>query len=218
TELAAKQLGRGISLTTLINRILNTLHMKRSLRILSGAVACAICLPLSGQAQLITNFAASVTVDGIWDYDPSTSTLSGTEGTGDSIFGNSATMDLSGATTVSLTLTPTTLPNGSFFVILDDGLAEATAQYTWSEFTGGGTRSATLVPEPGFDFSNVTSWSLGSGFSNQSIDVQMNSLSAVAVPEPHTLALAFVALLSLLIVVRQRSRATLATAPLHSRN
>ncbi|MGC1481086.1 MAG: hypothetical protein WA771_11320, partial [Chthoniobacterales bacterium] len=143
-----------------------------------AAIASAIFLPLAGQAQLISNFGFDAFDGGSWDYEQSTSTISGTEGFGDIIFGNSATLDLTGVTTISLTMTPTTLPSGSFVVTLEDGMNSATAQYTWTEFAGGGARTATLVPEPGFDLSNVTNWSLGDGFSNQSIDVQMNSLSA----------------------------------------
>ncbi len=167
----------------------------------------------SSNGQMITNFGANATNGGTWTYTPGTSTISGTEGFGDLIFGAPLSLDISGATGLSLTANAATAPTGAFFIIIEDSVfAQASAIFTWSDFTGGNTVQATFsTVTPGFNFSNLSGWSLVSGASLQPINVSVNSLSAVAVPEPSsTAALAVLSLLAAVIVHGRRIADTLA--------
>ena len=145
---------------------------------------------------VITNFHSSAASDpsspmvGHWSYDSTTSTLAGTEGAGDSLFGDSENMDLGSPTALSLTANATAAPGGlnGFTITLEDINGKfATADFLWSSFSGGATVDQSLDIEPNFDFSHQVQWNIASGGSGEAIDIMFSSL--VAIPEPGSLAL-----------------------------
>jgi len=171
------------------------------------AFACAANLP----AQIITTFGNSATNGGNWTYTPATSTISGTEGLGDLIFGTPITMNLGANRSLQLTGNATVAPAGSFTISLVDNIGNtAIAQYTWAQFVGGATANKPIQFST-FDFGNVASWSLDSGGSLQSVNASFSQLLAV-VPEPSAYAACFAAFLGLWIVRREIRRRRVATA------
>lgn len=160
---------------------------------------------VSARAQLITTFGNSAANGGFtWDYDPVTSTISGTEGTGDLIYGSPEVASLSeSSVSISLTGSASVIPFGSFNVILEDASANlAAAEFLWSSFAGGWqTVQASLVFTT-FDFANVVGWVLVSGASSQPVNASFSQMSAV--PEPSALLLATGA--SILMLARRRGR------------
>lgn len=161
-------------------------------------LACA-CFPLAAPAQVIvTVFGNSAFVDGTWTYNPSTSTISGVESVGNSIYGLSQSLDLGAPIALALTGTATTAPAGSFTATIEDNTGKvATALYFWSTFVGGATRTEPFnFVETGFNFSNVLGWSLDSGGSTQAVNASFSRLSAVPVPEPAVLFLLWAGLIA----------------------
>ncbi len=158
----------------------------------------------SSNAQILTNFGNSASNGGSWTYTPGTSTISGTEGFGDLIFGSPVSLDISGATGFSLTANATTAPAGSFNVIIeDDQFLAASAIFFWSDFVGGATIQQNFAAvDPGFNFASISGWSLVSGGSAQPINVSVSTLSAV--PEPATWALITGALTTAMAFRRRR--------------
>jgi len=160
------------------------------------------------QAQLITNFATSATVFGVWSYDSATSSLSGTETPLDSLANASPiTLDLTGSSQVTITANVTTAPNSGFFFLLEDGALEiVTATFSWTDFLGGATITSSFSFNAAFDYTNVVSWILNSGPIGGPIEATLTSATAV-IPEPSTYALLALGLGSL-VLLRMRSKRT----------
>lgn len=137
-------------------------------------------------AQILTNFGEEAFNGGSWAYSPGTSTISGTDGFGDLIYGTPVSLDITGAVGFSLTANATTAPSGSFHIIVeDDEFLAISAIFFWSDFVGGATvQKSFATVDPGFDFANISGWTLVSGGSTQPIAITMNALSAI--PEPAT--------------------------------
>ena len=149
-----------------------------ALSLLASTLAC--------QAQLITTFGSSAENGGSWNYNPGTSTISGTEGFGDLLYGRPENASiLTGNTYISLTGSATTAPAGVFYVTLEDIDGNiATATFLWSSFTGGLQTVQAALSYTTFDFTEVTFWNLVSGASLQTVNASFSQVSAVAVPEP----------------------------------
>jgi hypothetical protein len=148
---------------------------------------------LACHAQLITSFGFTAENGGFtWNYDPNTSTISGTEGFGDLLYGTPANASLlEGNTYISLTGSATIAPPGVFYVQLEDsGGNIAVATFLWSSFTGGPQTVQAALDYTSFDFEDVVFWNLNSGASLQPVNASFSEMSAVAVPEPSTLLLA----------------------------
>jgi len=155
-----------------------------ALSLLASTLAC--------HAQLITTFGLSAENGGSWSYDPNTSTISGTEGFGDLLYGSPENASLlTGNTYISLTGIATTIPAGVFYVTLEDSSGNiATATFLWSSFAAGPQTVQAELNYTTFDFSEVTIWNLVSGSSLQSVNASFSQMSAVAaVPEPSALLL-----------------------------
>jgi hypothetical protein len=156
------------------------------------AVALFACVSASQAAVVITNFGATASSGGSWTYTPGTSTISGTEGPGDLIFGVPNNLNIAGNIYIQLTGTVITAPAGSFTVTLEDtSFNQAIATFQWSSFTGGGP---VTVVKPlvftTFDFTSLGQWSLDSGGSFQPVNASFSTMSATtAVPEPSTYAM-----------------------------
>lgn len=150
------------------------------------ALALVAISAASLNAQILTNFGEDVFNGGSWTYSPGTSTISGTEGLGDLIYGAPVSLDITGAVGFSLTANATTAPAGSFHIIVeDDEFLAISAIFFWSDFVGGATVQQSFgTVDPGFDFANISGWTLVSGGSTQPIAITLNSLSAI--PEPTT--------------------------------
>jgi hypothetical protein len=145
---------------------------------------------MASQAQLITTFGSSATNGGFtWDYDPNTSTISGTEGFGDLIYGTPETTSLLGSSVyISLTGSATVIPAGSFNIVLEDSSANlASATFLWSSFGSGPQTVQAALVFTTFDFSDVAGWALVSGASLQPVDASFSQMSAV--PEPSAVLL-----------------------------
>jgi uncharacterized protein (TIGR02597 family) len=140
---------------------------------------------------VITDFGATATKFGGWTYTPATSTISGTEGLADSLFGATQTPNLDTPVALRLAATATTAPSGSFVITIEDNVGKiATSQFLWSEFVGGSTQTKSFTTvDAGFNFTNVVGWSLDSGGSVQPINVSFSQLSAVPIPEPASVLL-----------------------------
>lgn len=161
----------------------------------------------SAGAQLITTFGNTAENGGFWNYNPATSTITGTEGFGDLIFGAPANASLlTGNTYISLTGSAVTAPAGSFSVVLEDGEGNlAAAGFLWSAFSSGPQTVQAQLSFSTFDFDNVVGWSLVSGGSLQPVDASFSQMSAVsAVPEPSVVMLAAVGVS--VIALRRRAR------------
>lgn len=158
--------------------------------------------------QTVTNFGFSASTDDTgWTWNPGTNTLSGTENAGYLLFGDSLTSNLTGATTLSITLNAISAPSAGFNFVLEDGSGKtATALYSWLAFQGGPTTVSTVInAQSGFNFADVTTWNLVSGGSGSSINVVLSNVSASAVPEPSTYAaLAGFAVMGFCAVRRRR--------------
>jgi hypothetical protein len=70
--------------------------------------------------QIITNFGSNANNGGGWTYTSGTSTITGTEGLGDLLFGTPLSLSYSGATHFSLTANVSTAPTGTFSFSLED--------------------------------------------------------------------------------------------------
>lgn len=139
----------------------------------------------TANAQLITTFGNSAENGGFtWNYDPVTSTISGTEGFGDLIFGApDNTAFLPGNFSISLTGSATVIPAGSFNIVLEDSSANlAVATFQWSEFGGGIQTAEQVLSFTTFDFNDIVGWALISGGSLQQVEASFSEMSAV--PEP----------------------------------
>lgn len=175
-------------------------------------VACSIALfaAVAQAAQLVTNFGATAENGGSWVWTPGTSTLTGTEGAGDLIFGAPLTNSFLDFSVISVTATATTAPNFGFNVVFEDSnFNTATANFNWLDFVGGNTVTSAVVIQPGFNKNNVVGWSLFSGGSAASINVVLTSITAgSAIPEPSTAAaLGGMAILGFAAARRQRRSA-----------
>ena len=159
---------------------------------------------VSARAQLITTFGDSAINGGFtWSYDSSTSTISGTEGFGDVIYGSPQTaVLLAGSTSISLTGSASVVPAGSFNVVLEDSSTNlATATFLWSSFASGPQTVGAALIYTTFNFSDVVGWSLVSGASLQPVNASFSQMSAV--PEPSALLLAGGA--TALLLMRRRA-------------
>jgi hypothetical protein len=161
------------------------MHLKKALLttflVVGGAAA---------NAQILTTFGSTAEDGGpTWDYDPQTSTISGTEGFGDLIYGAPATpILLTGNTMISLTGSATIVPAGTFTVVLEDSAAElAFATFLWSDFASGPRTVAVALSYSASNFEEVVGWSLVSGGSLQQVEASFSEMSAV--PEPSVFAL-----------------------------
>jgi hypothetical protein len=163
-----------------------------------------------GQAQvLISSFGGSASSSAGWTYTPGTSTLSGTEGIGEVLFGAPANADISGNTFLRLTANAATAPAGSFTITLEDISSNTVgATFTWGSFLGGATNTQALVGGA-FNYSNIVGWTLDSGGSGQALNVSFSDLSAVtAVPEPSTFAFLIAAGIGSFVAYRRRQTAS----------
>lgn len=155
-----------------------------ALGLLASTLAC--------HAQLITTFGSSAENGGSWNYDPNTSTISGTEGFGDLLYGSPDNASLlAGNTYISLTGYATTIPAGVFYVTLEDADGNsAIATFLWSSFAAGPQTVLAELSYTTFDFNEVTFWNLVSGSSLQTVNASFSQMSAAAaVPEPSALLL-----------------------------
>lgn len=158
----------------------------------------------AAHAQVLTTFGNSAEDGGpTWNYDPLTSTISGTEGFGDLIYGAPFTSVLLGGNTfISLTGSATIVPAGSFSVVLEDSAAElAFATFLWSDFASGPQTVQAALSFTAFNFNDVVGWSLISGGSLQQVEASFSGMSAV--PEPSAAIL--VGLAGLLAARRRRA-------------
>jgi hypothetical protein len=187
-EATSPRVGRRFSNDpTVFPQTLSTHHDRMNLPSRASAILLLL-LSLSGArgAVLITNFGFDATNGGSWTYTPATSTISGTEGPGDLIFGTPANLDLGSDRWISLSGNATTAPAGSFTITLEDNIGQtATAEFQWTQFTGGSTRTQALS-YTSFDFAHVVGWSLDSGASFQAVNASFSQLTVVTVPEPST--------------------------------
>ncbi len=162
-----------------------------------------------GHSQIITNFGTSADNGGSWTYNSGTSTITGTEGGGDLLFGLSTNTNLTGAQGISLTATYNTITPPAFgfsFIIQDNLGRSASALFDWSAFIGGATVYSTFASvDPGFNFAQVTQeWNLLGGGSGSSINVTLASAVA-AVPEPTTMVLLAGSLTAVMALRRRRN-------------
>lgn len=160
----------------------------KKLAIVFGLILSA----LACQAQLITTFGTSAENGGFtWNYDSSTSTISGTEGFGDLLYGSPENASLLGGNIyISLTGSATVIPAGSFNVTLEDSLGNiATATFLWSSFASGPQTIQAALSYTTFNFEEVAFWNLVSGASLQPVNASFSQMSAVAVPEPSAFVL-----------------------------
>jgi hypothetical protein len=155
--------------------------MKKAL--LPAAIFALLVAAPGLRAQLLTNFGNNATDGGSWTYTPGTSTISGTEGIGDSIFGTPLNFNLGANRFLQLSGNASTAPAGSFTITIEDNLGHtAIAHYVWTQFVGGSTQNKPIEFTT-FNFNNVVGWSLDSGGSLESVVASFSQLRAVAVPE-----------------------------------
>lgn len=159
------------------------------------------------RAQLITNFGPEASVDFGWSWNPGTSTLSGTEGAGDVLYGETLSANFVGASMITITANVTSAPNAGFsFALVDDTEKLLVATFDWLDFAGGATVSSPIsYADAGFNYAGVTGWNLISGGSNSPISATL--ISAAVIPEPSTYA-AFAGgtMLGLALIRRRRAR------------
>jgi len=177
------------------------------MKTLAYALLTFLLLVHGTSAQIITNFGTAAGDDGLWSYNPVTSTISGTETLGAVLFGTSENISLAGSSGVELTLNVATSPGGGFSVSIYDnvGLEALVDGFTWSAFSGGAsiTRSYTNI-QSGFNFNNVVDWNLNSGGSGNPMTATFDSIAAV--PEPSTWVL-LAGGLAIILLLRRRRRA-----------
>lgn len=157
-------------------------------------------------AQLLSIFGNSVSSDGTWSYNSGTSTLTGTETVGNSLFGTPLASSISLGRQIRLTANVTVAPAGSFTITLEDNTGKvATALYQWTLFLGGAAQARPLnFIQSGFNFGSINGISLDSGGSGQALNVTLNEIRAVVpVPEPSTCAVGVAALLALGVLRRE---------------
>lgn len=161
---------------------------------------------VSLHAQLITNFGTNAGSSGTWVYNSGTSTLSGTEGLGDTLAGVPTVVNYTGASFISLTANVTTAPNNNFTFILLDGEGDSVeAIFDWASFIGGATVQSALSTNGLFNSANVIDWNLVGGGSGTTINATLTSASGV-IPEPSTYALLGLGLGALFFVRRRYSK------------
>jgi hypothetical protein len=173
----------------------------KSIRLFAAFVLLACAAGL--QAQTLTTFGNTATNGGSWTYTPATSTISGTEGPGDLIFGTPLTSSIGANRYLQLTGNATTAPAGSFTITLEDNASHfASVHYAWTDFTGGATL-AHPIEFTTFNFTNITAWSLDSGSSLQAVNASFSQMMAVAVPEPSLYAVCAAGFLVMWIIRRE---------------
>lgn len=177
-------------------------NMNYRLPLLICSVAC-ICSASS--AAVITSFGSDAEKDGAWSWNSGTSTLSGTEVTGDTLYGVPYSGNFGDFSAISITANATTAPLAGFTFLLEDTEGRlAIAQFFWLDFVGGNTVSSVVQFDAGFDKSAIGGWQLASGGSGSPINVVLTSASAI--PEPSAaVALAGVATLGF-AATRRRHR------------
>ena len=187
-----------------------------------AAVTLALLLGLhvaNAQVIVLSNFGDSAAGFGSWTYNPTTSTLSGSEGFGgNSLFGTPITADIGTDRYIQLSANATVVPPGAatFTITLGDGDSvsnSAIATFKWSDFIGGATITQPLAYTT-FNFSALSTWSLASGTTNDSLNISFTNLSAV--PEPSTYLLMLGGLSVLWFVNRRRSQLALRPVAIRS--
>jgi len=154
--------------------------------------------------QLITGFGTNATNGGSWTYTSATSTITGTEGPGDLLFGNTQFLNYSGAIQISLTANATINPGSTFSLVLQDGEGdEIFSQFSWASFLGGNTVLSNLSVNAAFNPANVVGWNLIAGSSSNPINVSLTSATAI-IPEPTTMALLAGSLTAIMVLRRRR--------------
>jgi hypothetical protein len=169
------------------------------------ALLFSVSAVASANAQILTSFGASASNGGTWSYNSVTSTISGTESSGDLIYGTPNFSAYSGALSLQLTANATTAPTGTFTITLEDNSANlAVATYSWADFIGGATKTSAFSFGT-FNFGNIVGWTLDSGGSSQAINVSLSNATAV-VPEPATWAFLAFGLTTVMVLRRRRSQ------------
>jgi hypothetical protein len=180
------------------------------------SVIAVFSLNASAQSVTLSNFLSSA--EGFpnspagWNYNTSTSVLSGSNTIDSLVFSTSGSpWNISAVGTnstrqIQLTISGTPDGTGTFNFTLEDNNSNQflSPTFTWTEFATENTVaknfSAGSTPE-GFNFANITSWNLNSSSASGSINVQLAQLSVV--PEPSTYALMALGGLVLFFMVRR---------------
>lgn len=184
--------------------------MKTSVKALILAVTAY--LPAVGYAQQITTFGNNAFSDFGWVWNGGANSVTGIEGTGNVLYGETLFQNYTGINAITLTASVSVAPNAGFqFVLLDNTDKQLVASFDWLDFAGGATVTSTVSSvDVGFNYSNVIGWNLVSGGSNASINaIITNALAAnSAIPEPSTAAaLGGLAILGFAAARRQRRSA-----------
>ncbi|TSA34756.1 MAG: hypothetical protein D4R65_05660 [Verrucomicrobiaceae bacterium] len=153
--------------------------------IFSTLILSGISLEPRVEAQNITNFGANVGfgpgVDpgNTWTYNETTSTVSGSNTSGNVLFGTfGPEVDFSGSNQISLTATVNApgAPDSSFlFTLVGQSGATASAVFSWTNFlTPGTTMTAPLTPIVPGTMQNVNYWQIVSLYNDGSPALPIN--------------------------------------------
>jgi hypothetical protein len=157
----------------------------------------------------ISTFGSSMEAEG-WNWNPSTSNLTGTDALGAVLYPaeepgpfNFTTLDNYGSNPANLVLNltgfVTTAPVGAFTISLEDAnFVVSATPIAWNLFSGTSSTvsvSPTLVP--GFLWNNVVGWTLDAGGTGNVVNATFTDLTMTAVPEPSTYALLVLGALAL---------------------
>lgn len=188
---------------------------------------CALLISLVPTSHAVSSinlstFGSSVQADQL-SYDPSTSTITGTEVAGGLLYPtiftpvNLTTLDNYNSDPANLRLSlssfRTTPTIGNFSVTLEGGVGKyVSTVFSWGAFnTSTSTVIAAINPDnadSGFEWNNIVGWTWDSGGSGSSINATFTSLDVAAIPEPSTYALLALSGLALGgYVIRRRRRA-----------
>lgn len=183
------------------------------------SVIAAFSLNATAQSVTLSNFLSSADAfpnsPSGWNYDQSTSVLSGSNSIDSLVYSTSgnpwniSAVGTNSTRQIQLTISGTPTGTGTFNFTLEDNIGKQflSPTFNWTEFATVNTVAKNFsdgTTPLGFNFANISNWNLNSSSASGSINVQLAQLSVSVVPEPSTYALMALGGLVLFFMVRRR--------------